>query len=563
MNTTYTSKLNPQFSNAGVQDVTANLSPAKAGLDVLMKENQNELNALKNIAQDQAQIDFNRGAVDLAKKYGTDYKGLDKALLGLENDLYNQVKPTHPEMAEDLLKQYDNARFRAVEHARKEYLSVNDRRIKDGTGLMLDGLEAQAKTDAFLYLSEVSTKDPEERKQANIQPFLDDLKQHNQLLYRTDMEGNPIYTPNQIESRKGLRGSMNDAMYEFINGSTQEQLENFYNTRFQSKQWLDDTGFSQADKNKFATAIKSRIKELKDDTDHKIQVRAVQETAGLLAEYSDEKVNELRKNSNAPKALVNKAQDLNKKIISENWYDPANKSDPTGIFEALVGMGNIIQDKDTASNSELNKLEKGMAIMDATVANAKKMNLSKDDLKKVGGWLSDSISDSIFANNVKMLDATPWINGIVEAHRADMMRNPADYVKGALERFNEQQASYAAEGKLSPIEQKAEKSVIGKMSSPSDAKLAHQNAYQNAKFAVVDIMDYLRSTGNLESAKNMLDQAKYNYVKDYNANWIPGSEFDKLQALRNEGKEATYFHKGILWKYNGYQNDGAIFETKL
>jgi hypothetical protein len=101
MNTTYVSKLNPQFQNAGVKDVSADLSVAKAGLDVLVKQNENELNALRNIAQDQAQIDFNRGAVDLAKKYDTDYEGLDRALLELENKLYNQVRPTHPDMAEE------------------------------------------------------------------------------------------------------------------------------------------------------------------------------------------------------------------------------------------------------------------------------------------------------------------------------------------------------------------------------------------------------------------------------------------------------------------------------
>lgn len=564
MNTTYVSKLNPQFQNAGVQDVSADLSVAKAGLDVLVKQNENELNALRNIAQDQAQIDFNRGAVELAKKYDTDYEGLDRALLELENKLYNQVRPTHPDMAEDLLRQYDNARFRAVEHARKENISKNNKRIKDGSYLMLDGLEAQAKTDAFLYISEVSSKNPDERKKENIMPFLNDIRQYNGILYRTDMEGNPIFTPSQIESKKGLRGSMKDAMYEFIDGSTADQLENFYNTRFQSKQWLDDTGFSQDDKHKFETRIKSRIKELKDDTKHQIQVRAIQDTASLLAEYNDEKIDELRKNTEAPKPLVKKAQELNEKIIKANWYDPKNASDPTGVFEALISMDSIIKNPNTDTDSMAEKVAMGQDIVDTMIQNAKKMNLSNDEIKEVGGWISDSITDDAFAKNIQMLDVSPWVNGIVEARRADIMNNPADYGKNALERFNEQQASYAAQGKLSPLQEEAEESALRTVRHGHMNRVtAHNLAYDNAKRDIVDIMQYVRDTGNVDAAKNMLDKAKYNYVKTYNSDWIPNSDFDKLQEQYSQGKTPTYFHNGILWEYQGYQGDGAVFKTKL
>lgn len=564
MNTTYASKINPQFQNAGVQDVSADLSGVKKGFDVMIKENENELKALRNIAQDQAQIDFNRGAVDLAKQFGTDYEGLDKALLELENKLYNQVRPTHPDMAEDLLRQYDNARFRAVEHARKENISKNNKRIKDGSYLMLDGLEAQAKTDAFLYISEVSSKNPDERKKENIMPFLNDIRQYNRILYRTDMEGNPIFTPSQIESKKGLRGSMKDAMYEFIDGSTADQLKDFYNKRFQSKQWLDDTGFSQEDKHKFGSRIKERITELEKDKDNEIQVRAIQDTAGLLAEYSDEKVDELRKNTQAPKELVKKAQELNKKIIKANWYDPKNASDPTGMYEALVGMGEIVKDPDTSSSGMERKVEKGINILDATVENAKKMNLSDDELRKIGGWVSDSIVDANFAKNMQMLDVTPWVNGIVEARRADMMNNPADYGANALERFNEQQAAYAAEGKLSPLQKEAQESALKTVRHGHMNRVtAHNLAYDNAKRDLIEIMDYLRGTGNVNAAKNMLEKAKYNYVKTYNSDWIPNSDFDKLQEEFSQGKKPTYFHNGILWEYQGYQGDGAVFKTKL
>jgi hypothetical protein len=327
---------------------------------------------------------------------------------------------------------------------------------------------------------------------------------------------------------------------------------------------LDDTGFSQDDKHKFETRIKSRIKELKDDTKHQIQVRAIQDTASLLAEYSDEKIDELRKNTEAPKPLVKKAQELNEKIIKANWYDPKNASDPTGVFEALISMDSIIKNPNTDTDSMAEKVAMGQDIVDTMIQNAKKMNLSNDEIKEVGGWISDSITDDAFAKNIQMLDVSPWVNGIVEARRADIMNNPADYGKNALERFNEQQAAYAAAGELSPLQKEAQESALKTVRHGHMNRVtAHNLAYDNAKRDLIEIMDYLRGTGNVNAAKNMLEKAKYNYVKTYNSDWIPNSDFDKLQEEYSQGKKPTYFHNGILWEYQGYQGDGAVFKTKL
>ncbi len=166
MNTTYTSRLKPQFSNAGVQDVTADFSVAKKGLELLAKENENELKALKNIAQDQSQIEFNRGAAELVDKYGADFKGLSQAMLGLENDLYGRMKGTHPELAEDLLRQYDAVRLRAVDAAHRKYISDNDRRVKEGSKTWLEGYKMARPDDYADYLDNL--RKPAEQKHMNI-----------------------------------------------------------------------------------------------------------------------------------------------------------------------------------------------------------------------------------------------------------------------------------------------------------------------------------------------------------------------------------------------------------
>lgn len=538
-NTTYTSRLNPQFQNAGVQDVSMNLKPVKAGMEMLIKQNENELKALRNIASDQAQIDFNRGAAKLTKQYDTDYQGLDKALLGLENDLYEQIKVKHPDMAEDLLRQYDNARIRAVEHARKTYNAKKDYELKANTGLMLDGLEAQAQTDAFLYLSEVSTKDPEQRKQANIQPFLEDLRQHNQLLYRTDMDGNPIYTPNQIESRKGLRGSMTDAMYEFINGSTQEQLENFYNTRFQSKQWLDDTGFSQTDKNKFATAIKARIKELKDDTEHKIKVRAVQDTADLINNRDNlVSIEQLKKSDYIPNSLIDDTVTRGNKIIENEWYDPNKESDPLGMLKLFSTLGELVSDTDDSPDATLKRIENASKIMEKVGNNAKELNLDTEKYREFMDAMQKSVVDNEFRKNIQ-----PVI----------------DFIKPESKKYSEfgDDLESLTTGKKMEKLIKTE-SVVGTTGKDKAERQAAIYVSQNLPYLVSRLM-----SGDWESAREYFNRMKYEKTKIENSYWISPDMIDYLEAKKQKGENPLLFHNGTVLGYNGISNDTALFSIKI
>ena len=73
----------------------------------------------------------------------------------------------------------------------------------------------------------------------------------------------------------------------------------------------------------------------------------------------------------------------------------------------------------------------------------------------------------------------------------------------------------------------------------------------------------LKDGGDVYSGRVMLDKAKYNYIKEYNADWIPGVDFDRLEEQRKSGKPALYYQNGWIFEYKGYQTDGAIFEVKL
>ncbi len=539
MNTTYTSKLNPQFSNAGVQDVTANLSPAKAGLDALMKENQNELNALKNIAQDQAQIEFNRGAAELVDKYGTDFKGLDKALLKLENDLYGRIKPTQPVMAEDLLRQFDSTRLRAVDHAHNTYNTKINATVKKTSGTMLDGTEANAEGDFLIYLGEVSTKQPDERKPENIMPFLKDLEQHNAILERKDMDGNPIFTDTQIASRKGMKGVRMNAAYRYIDGMTLDQLQNFYNTTFQSEQWDKDTGFNVDDKHKLETRIKTRIKDLKSEEGKAIKVRAVQDTANLINNGGDMvTIDQLKKGGIIPEKLIDKTVEASNKIIEENWYDPKNQSDPTGLLKIYSELSGLLSETNDSPEAQLDRIEKYTDVIDSVASKSKELNMPTETYKEYLGDITKSIVDKEFKSNL-----LPIVDYAKQITSGD---EDLDKVIGLGDNLTKLFKSEKNQGDYSLLQKR-------KAKRESIIYVAENLPY---------LLNYARM-GDREGLQNFLKKMKYEQVKKENSYWIPEDTFDFLEINYQQGNNIPYYHNGQFLEYNGVNNGVAVFKTKL
>lgn len=556
MNTTYASKINPKFDNAGVKDVTPDFSVAQKGLDYLIKENQNELNTLKNIAQDQAQIEFNRGAAELVDKFGTDFKGLDKAMLKLEYDLYNREKPTHPEMAEDLLRQNDAVRLRAVERAKKTYKDKNNQKVRGTSRLMVDGLEAAAASDFLIYLGEISTKSPEERKPENIEPFLKDLQEHNAILERRDMDGNPIFTDTEVASRKGMKGIRMNAASDYIQGMTLEQLENWYNTTFQSEQFRKDTGFSAEDMKKLKTEATSRIAELKKDTEHKIKVRAVQETADLINNGGDMMtIDRLKKEGQVPEKLIDETVKTSNKIIEENWYDPKKTSDPTGLLKLYSKLDSFTGDTKENPDADIEKLETFVDIMNDVNSNKKELNLDTEKYREYMNHIKKSIVDKDFSNAVQNLDVAGWSRKVLEENEKLGIVLPA-----LAERKKDELSKYESQGVLTPEEEKLQKTIVkpdffGKRRAQREAVL-----YADQHLPIV--MSYL-DDGMYDAAKNEMDKMRYNVRKIQNSYWLPPEEMDRLEEELKAGKKPLYYHNGATLEYNGASGDTALFKLKM
>ncbi len=352
MNTTYASKINPQFSNAGVQDVTADLSGMGKGFDVMIKENENELKALKNIAQDQAQIEFNRGAAELVDKYGTDFKGLSQAMLGLEQDLYGRMKGTQPELAEDLLRQYDSVRLRAVDKAHRKYISDNDRRIKQGTMTLLDSYKMAMPDDYADFLDNLR-KPAEEKDQNIIGQWANNLDQIERLLNRKDMNGNYIFNKKTREQKQFLQEYMLDGaknmIDRFVTDDDKAGLQDYYQAHLLApERYMDETGQDRATYDKVKKYAENQLKRMQVDAETLKFKQSVQDATGLFVEYTPQKMQELRDAKVLPNRVLDQIEKTNVKF---NEIDPKEPVLATNLLN-VVAMVNRWDAQPNAETTE-------------------------------------------------------------------------------------------------------------------------------------------------------------------------------------------------------------------
>lgn len=388
------------------------------------------------------------------------------------------------------------------------------------------------------------------------------------LAAMTDENGSPLFSESVREKMLMPKEAMLTGFKNYIYRANLDQLTKWDQDVFQDRdKFIKQTGIDGATYDSFETALTARIRQLKSN-DRKIKkTQADLETAELIKTGDEMKAKILEENPDAPKKLVKRAVELNKKFIEDHWYDPNRQSDPGALFEVLSVVGTLAQSPDTSPDGLEKKIELGLEATERLYKNQDKLNMSEDDVQKYIDWISGSITDKGFIDSINMLDAKPWVDGVIAARKADMESNPAMYEPRAIEKLEETTEAYHAKGKLSPLEKKAkeyaEASITKSYHGADDTATIHKRAYENANAGLNEVIMYLSDTGNVEAAKRMLDKVKYNYIKDYNSNWIPRTDFDRLQYEYDSGKKPIYFYNGINWEYQGYQNNGPIFKVKL
>ena len=387
------------------------------------------------------------------------------------------------------------------------------------------------------------------------------------LAAMTDENGSPLFSESVREKMLMPKEAMLTGFKNYIYRANLEQLTKWDQDVFQDRDnFIKQTGIDGATYDSFETALTARIRQLKSN-DRKIKkTQADLETAELIKTGDEMKAKILEENPDAPKKLVKRALELNKKFVQDHWYDPDRESDPGALLEVISVIGKAAQSPDTSPDGMEKKIELLIDAGERIAKNRDKLNMSDEDVNNYVDWMYSSIADKGFIDNINALDVKPWVDGVIAARKADMEANYAMYEPRAIEKMEEDIDAYHAKGKLSPLEKQAKEyaeSTTWKSRGIDDRNTAHKLAYDKAHYGLLEIMNYLKATGNRDAAKNMWNRLKYDFVKTYNSNWIPNSDFDKLQAEYEKGKKPIYFHNGINWEYQGYQTDGSNFKVKL
>lgn len=387
------------------------------------------------------------------------------------------------------------------------------------------------------------------------------------LAAMTDENGSPLFSESVREKMLMPKEAMLTGFKNYIYRANLDQLTKWDQNVFQDRDnFIKQTGIDGATYDSFETALTARIRQLKSN-DRKIKkTQADLETAELIKTGDEMKAKILEENPDAPKKLVKRALELNKKFVQDHWYDPDRESDPGALLEVISVIGKAAQSPDTSPDGMEKKIELLIDAGERIAKNRDKLNMSDEDVNNYVDWMYSSIADKGFIDNINALDVKPWVDGVIAARKADMESNFAMYEPRAIEKMEEDIDAYHAKGKLSPLEKQAKEyaeSTTWKSRGIDDRNTAHKLAYDKAHYGLLEIINYLKATGNRDAAKNMWNQLKYDYVKTYNSNWIPNSDFDKLQAEYEKGKKPIFFSNGINWEYQGYQTDGANFKVKL
>lgn len=507
--------------------------------------------------------EWKKQSADAVKEFGENPAQLQQALEKIRTEMLpsDTPKAIRNQFMDDTYYDAASILSKAIEANKKK----QRKQTKANAGLYADGLENDIATSFFNVLV-YNTAEPDQKRPMDVETYVKQRSDLAKLADLADDDGNFYFTETQRKNMKNPSEAMLAGFREFIYRPDLKQLQKWDEEIFQNRnEFMKNTGVDAKTYDSMEKALKQRLKDLKNEDGRKIKTQAMFEAAALIKDGNDAaKVDELRKDPNIPKKLVDKAVKLNEEIINSHWYDVNRQSDPTSALEVMGIMGEIANDSDTSPDGMERKVEKALDALDTTIKNAPKANLSDSELIWLRDWLSNTITDAGFAKNIQMLDASPWVNSVVDAKKADMENNFAMYEPQALENLEAELETYHSKGKLTPLEQKAEKSVLDTVKHGwIQRERSHRLAYNNAKMGLYDTIEYLRTTGDVDGAKNMLARVKYDYVKTYNSDWIPGTDFDRLQKEFDEGKKPVYLHNGIVWEYNGYQNNGAIFTVKL
>lgn len=425
-NTTYKDSIRPQFQGVQAQDVSFDLSQPKEMLGELAQGLEQEAKTLQDIAQDESQIAFNQGAATLVDKYGTDYKGLNGALLKLEQENYNKFGKSNPRLANDLLRQQDAVRLRAVKAARNKYVNENNRKIKEGTGLLLEGFKLAMPDDYANYLDTI--RKPAEMQDTDlIGQWENNLQEIDKLLNRRDMDGNYIFDSKTRKYKPFIQDYMlhgaKNMIDRFITNDDKAGLEDYYQAHILApERYMKQTGQDRDTYDKVKKYAETQLKRYDVDGEKLKFKQSVQDAMGLMVEYTPEKMAELRETEILPTEILDSIEKTNVKFEETGMTEPIlptnflNISKIVSRWEATPG--------DATEEEQLQTMVEANDIMNTVADYAKEYGMADTDVEAARKMVLDKATHRAYGELMRTFgDVTNGMGTQIANVEESILRN--------------------------------------------------------------------------------------------------------------------------------------------
>lgn len=384
MNTTYSDKLKPQFQSIGVQPTKVDLSAEKGALDFVATKLKQEQQTLQNIAQDQAQIEFNRASAELIKQYDTDYVGLGNALKQLQDENYAKYFEKDPELATNLYRQQDIVRLRAVDDAHNNFIKKNNDLAKQNAQLMLDSIEASAPDDYARYLENL-TLPAEQRDNDIINRWQNSLAERDTILNRKDLDGNYIFSDSVRNNKAAGQKYMQHGAYTYIDrfatNNDPDGLQKYYQQHILApERYMRETGLDRDSYDKVRSYAEKILNKMEVETKGLLFDQSVKDALKLETEFAPEKLQKLREGGIINKKTLDTIENAQVKFSE---IDPSKPEIPTTMIE-LLDIANRwdMQPDDKTEEARQETLLQSAALLNSIADFGKQYGMSEKNVEK-------------------------------------------------------------------------------------------------------------------------------------------------------------------------------------
>lgn len=533
-NTTYKSQIKPQFQGVPAQDVTYDLSQPKQMLSELVKGFEQEAKALQDIALDEAQINFNRGAAKLVDKYGTDFKGLNNALLNLEKQTYDKFSKRNPDLAMPLLKQQDAVRLRAVDAAHKKYISNNNKKIRESSGALLEGFKVAMPDDYANYLYQLTL--PAEQKDTDIiGQWENNLEQIDKLLNRRDMEGNYIFDEKTRKQKTFIQDYMSDGgktlVDRYFANNDEAGLQSYYQKHILApERYMKETGMNRATYDKMRKYTEDALKHLGVKTENLKFNQSIADAMALQYEFSDEKLAELEESGILPEKVTKSLKETNVKF---SMVDATKEELPTALIDTLDIVNSFNSEYADTEDAKLKTVDEGLGAMSELADYAQKNGLSPSNIKRGQEMIVNKEQDAVFG------DIYRSFGGIIDNFNKKLgkIRTPQTTLGKIRQGFEE----------------------ITKWDGMSNAERNTITQLESLLTSAIDQIHYAKA--NNQPIIPIVEKTYTNAAKLYYQDDIPATDWAKVEA----NPDAVIMFRGEPVKIKGFtsaDNGYIIFERQ-